>query len=43
MPSVECDPDDARARLEAAGVEVVPGNTEYERWRAERGDATAVA
>jgi ribonuclease HI len=43
MPSLECDPDDARDRLEAAGVEVAAGNTEYERWRAERGDATAVA
>ncbi|MBB6647672.1 ribonuclease HI [Halobellus ruber] len=43
MPSLECDPDAARDRLEAAGAEVVAGNTEYERWRAERGDATAVA
>jgi ribonuclease HI len=43
MPSLECDPDAARDRLEAAGVEVAAGNTEYERWRAERGDATAVA
>jgi len=43
MPSLECDPDAARGRLEAAGVEVAAGNTEYERWRAERGDATAVA
>ncbi len=43
MPSLECDPDAARARLEAAGVEVTAGNTEHERWRAERGEATAVA
>ncbi|WP_256288064.1 ribonuclease HI [Halobellus inordinatus] len=43
MPSVECDPDVARDRLEAAGVEVRAGNTDYERWRAERGGATAVA
>jgi ribonuclease HI len=43
MPSLECDPDAARDRLEAAGVAVAAGNTEYERWRAERGDATAVA
>ncbi|RLM59491.1 ribonuclease H [Halobellus sp. Atlit-31R] len=43
MPSVECDPDVARERLEAAGVEVDAGNTDYERWRAERGGATAVA
>ena len=43
MPSLECDPGAARDRLQAAGVDVEPGNTEYERWRAERGDATAVA
>ncbi|WP_144901645.1 ribonuclease HI [Halobellus captivus] len=43
MPSVECDPDVARARLEDAGIAIDGGNTEYERWRAERGGATAVA
>ncbi|MFA1610557.1 ribonuclease HI [Halobellus rubicundus] len=43
MPSVNLDPDVARERLEAAGVEVEPGNTDHERWRAERGDANAVA
>ncbi|ELZ73064.1 ribonuclease H [Haloferax sp. Atlit-10N] len=43
MPTVECDPDEARGRLEAAGVSVSPGNTDHERWRAERGDASAVA
>jgi ribonuclease HI len=43
MPVIECDPDDARARLEAAGVRVTSGNTDYERWRAEREGATAVA
>jgi ribonuclease HI len=43
MPTIECDPDVARERLERAGVEVTPGNTEYERWRAERGEAMAVA
>ncbi|MFB6092610.1 MAG: ribonuclease HI [Haloquadratum sp.] len=43
MPSVDIDPAVARERLEAAGVAVDSGNTEYERWRAERGDATAVA
>ena len=43
MPTIECDPEAARERLEAAGVSVTAGNTEYERWRAERGDATAVA
>ena len=43
MPSVACDPDAARRRLETAGVEVEPGNTEYEQWRATRGGAVAVA
>ncbi|WP_436909348.1 ribonuclease HI [Halosimplex marinum] len=43
MPTVECDAAAARERLEDAGVEVEPGNTDHERWRAERGDATAVA
>ena len=43
MPVIECDVEAARAALEAAGVEVEPGNTEHERWRARRGDATAVA
>ncbi|MGQ4555830.1 ribonuclease HI [Halobellus sp. GM3] len=43
MPSIECDPDVARERLEDAGVDVADGNTEYERWRATRGGATAVA
>jgi len=43
MPTVECDVDLARERLEDAGVEVQSGNTDHERWRAERGDATAVA
>jgi ribonuclease HI len=43
MPSVECDPEEARRRLESAGVDIEPGNTEHERWRATRGDAVAVA
>lgn len=43
MPVIECDPEQARSRLESAGVEVQPGNTEHERWRAEDGDVTAVA
>ncbi len=43
MPVVECHPEAARERLEAAGIEVAPGNTEHERWRADHGDATAVA
>ena len=43
MPTVECDVDEARERLTEAGVAVREGNTDHERWRAERGDATAVA
>ncbi|WP_265111950.1 ribonuclease HI [Halosolutus halophilus] len=43
MPVIECDVDAARDRLEEAGVTVEPGNTDHERWRASRGDATAVA
>ncbi|WP_224337225.1 ribonuclease HI [Haloprofundus halobius] len=43
MPTIECDADVARERLEAAGVDVSPGNTDHERWRASRGDAVAVA
>lgn len=43
MPVIECDPSAARERLEAAGVDVEPGNTDHERWRASHGGATAVA
>jgi ribonuclease HI len=43
MPTIDCDPDAARERLRAAGVEVREGNTDHERWRADRGDAVAVA
>ncbi|WP_226479434.1 ribonuclease HI [Natrinema amylolyticum] len=43
MPVIECDVEAARERLEAAGVAVDSGNTDHERWRASRGDATAVA
>jgi ribonuclease HI len=43
MPTLECDPEDARRRLREAGVTVESGNTEHELWRASRGDATAVA
>ena len=43
MPVIECDPAAARERLEAAGAEVAPGNTDHERWRATHGGATAVA
>jgi ribonuclease HI len=43
MPTIDCDPEAARRRLADAGVDIEPGNTEHERWRAERGDAVAVA
>lgn len=43
MPVVECDVDAARRTLEAAGATITAGNTDYERWRATLGDATAVA
>ncbi|EMA48023.1 ribonuclease HI [Halococcus saccharolyticus] len=43
MPVIECDVDNARERLTAAGVAIEPGNTDHERWRAERDGATAVA
>jgi ribonuclease HI len=43
MPTVTVDPADARERLREAGVDVREGNTEHERWRAEHGDAVAVA
>jgi len=43
MPVIDCDPEAARARLESEGVEIRPGNTDHELWRAEHGGATAVA
>ena len=43
MPTIRCDPDRARERLRDAGAEFDAGNTAHERWRAERGDAVAVA
>jgi ribonuclease HI len=43
MAVIECDPAQARERLESAGIEIQEGNTEHERWRAEAGGATAVA
>ena len=43
MPVIECDPDEARDRLAAAGVEPEAGNTDHERWRASYEGATAVA
>ena len=45
MPTIECDPDVARDRLADANadVRIEPGNTDHERWRAERDGAVAVA
>ncbi len=43
MPVIECDPNAARERLEAAGVDVEEGNTDHERWRATHAGATAIA
>ncbi|WP_312908107.1 ribonuclease HI [Natronosalvus caseinilyticus] len=43
MPVIECDVEDARDRLQDAGVTVESGNTDHERWRASHGGATAVA
>jgi len=43
MPTIDCDPTAARERLERAGVTIGTGNTEHERWRAERDGAVAVA
>ncbi|MFB6072676.1 MAG: ribonuclease HI [Halobacterium sp.] len=43
MPVVECDVDDARARLADAGASFSEGNSEHEQWHADLGDAHAVA
>lgn len=43
MPVIECDVEAARARLDAAGVEIREGNTEHEHWRVEYAGATGVA
>jgi ribonuclease HI len=43
MPVIECDVDAAREKLAREGATVTDGNTKHERWRATRGDATAVA
>ncbi|MFP4217397.1 MAG: ribonuclease HI [Salinarchaeum sp.] len=43
MPTVECDPAQAREQLAAAGATIESGNTAHERWRATLGDAVAVA
>lgn len=43
MPTISCDPAAAADRLRAAGVSIESGNTPHEQWRAERGEAVAVA
>ncbi|NEU57547.1 ribonuclease HI [Halorussus sp. MSC15.2] len=43
MPVIECDVDAARQKLADAGADVSAGNSDHERWRAEYGDANAVA
>lgn len=43
MPVLNCDVEEARERLEAAGVETDAGNTDHEHWRANYEGATAVA
>ncbi len=43
MPTITCDPEVAADRLARAGVELADGNTPHEKWRAERGEAVAVA
>ncbi|QIB73359.1 ribonuclease HI family protein [Halogeometricum borinquense] len=43
MPTVDCDPEEARQQLSKAGISVEDGHTEYERWRASHGEANAVA
>jgi ribonuclease HI len=43
MPVLECDVTAAREQLAAAGADIEEGNTDHEHWRAEYGDAVAVA
>jgi len=43
MPVVECDVADAREALAEAGAAFSDGNSEYELWHADLGDAHAVA
>lgn len=43
MPVIECDVDAAKETLRNAGADVFDGSSEHERWRAEYGDAVAVA
>ena len=43
MPVIKCDPVEARERLASVGVEIEPGNTTHEQWRASTDEATAVA
>ncbi|MFB6187931.1 MAG: ribonuclease HI [Halobacteriaceae archaeon] len=43
MPVIECDVTAAKENLEAEGISIEEGNTEYEAWRATYKGATAVA
>lgn len=43
MPVIECDVDEARARLEDAGADLSDGKAPGEQWHADLGDAHAVA
>ncbi|AKH97081.1 ribonuclease HI [Halanaeroarchaeum sulfurireducens] len=43
MPVIECDVEDARARLRDAGAAFQDGKAEHERWHADLGEAHAVA
>jgi ribonuclease HI len=43
MPVLNCDVEQAREQLAAAGIEVTAGNTDHERWRASYEGATAIA
>ncbi|MGM0399337.1 MAG: ribonuclease HI [Halobacteriota archaeon] len=43
MPVIECDVEEARQRLEAAGGEFAAGNSDHELWHADLGEAHAVA
>lgn len=43
MPVIQCDAAAAREKLADAGVTIEDGRTDHELWRAERGDAVAVA
>jgi ribonuclease HI len=43
MPVRECDIEEARSKLEAAGATITPGKTDHERYHVDLGEAHAVA